>query len=189
MSKYKTVFQFSILILFFLYLTIGSVYSLPNQDKLDLENIQQESQLQQPLKTGNLVIRYVFSVAGVLILTYLILKFFAGRQHYSENGDWIQVIDYMPLGTNKGVYLMDIEGKGFILGVTEHQINIISTIDDQGRLDELRGLSIKKSNPSKFKFNLWAKKNEKFQYTLQKHIKNTQEIYYKQKNGDKTYEE
>jgi len=188
MNKYK--FSLTFLILFFYFLSLGASFAAGGQDKIDLQNLEGEPELSQPLQTGGLLVRYILSVIGVLILTYLGVKLLVNRTNpLTQYDDWIQVIDYMPLGTNRGFYLVEIEGKGFVLGITEQQINILSVIEDPERLDELRGLSLKRKQPAKFSFKLGTKKNDSFHQALEMHIKQTQELYHKHKRGDKTYEE
>jgi len=191
MNKYKKFLFLSVFVLFLIFIITGTVYGANNSEELNLETSEQgELELSQPLKEGGLLARYILSVLGILILTYWSVKFFVRRTSPStQYGDWIQVIDYMPLGANRGFYLVEIEGKGFILGITEQQINILSTIEDQERLDELRGLSLKKKYPSKIRLNIGINKNSDFHQSLQKHINQTQELYSKHKRGDRTYEE
>jgi len=185
MSKYKLL---SIIVLIIVScITITNGLTASNQDKLDLDISQEETELNQSIKIGSLLFRYIFSVLGVLILTYFGVKLFArGTSPQTEYGDWVQILDHMPLGTNRGIYLVEIENKGYVLGITEQQINVLTTIDDQVRLDELRGISVKNNYPQKLKLNIFKpKKNNDFQQSLEHHIKHTQEIYFKNKKGDK----
>ncbi|MGI6225616.1 MAG: FliO/MopB family protein [Peptococcales bacterium] len=191
MNKFKRFLIAAIIIILFFF-TTGECLAESNSQNLDLEVFdQQNPEFNQPLKAGKLLIRYIFSVVGILILTYWGIRVFARKTvPYTEYGDWIQILDYMPLGTNKGFYLVEIEGKGLVLGITDQQINILATIEEQERLDELRGLSLRKKQPAKISFNLWRReKGNDFQQTLQEHIKKTKTLYNRHKQGDKLYEE
>lgn len=191
MNKYKIALLL-IIILFQLFLTVDMSFATNGSEQLNLGiDERQEPKLNETLKVGGLLLRYIISVLGILILTYWAVKTFARRTNsFTEYGEWIQVLDYMPLGNNRGFYLVEIEGKGLVLGITEQQINILATIDEQERLDELRGLSLRKKQPEKFTLNLWTKKKDhNFQKSLQEHILKTRNIYNKHKKGDKIHEE
>jgi len=126
MSKNKLLSIILLIILFCITITTGLTAS--NQDKLDLDNTEEETEISQSIKIGSLLFRYILSVLGVLILTYFGVKFFVrGTNPQTEYGDWIQILDHMPLGTNRGIYLVEIENKGYVLGITEQQINILTT--------------------------------------------------------------
>ncbi|KJS87507.1 MAG: hypothetical protein JM58_03985 [Peptococcaceae bacterium BICA1-8] len=185
MNKYKLLSIIVLIILFCITITTG--FTASNQDKLDLDISQEDTELNQSIKIGSLLFRYIFSVLGVLILTYFGVKLFArGTSPQTEFGGWVQILDHMPLGTNRGIYLVEIENKGYVLGITEQQINVLTTIDDQVRLDELRGTSIKNDHSQKLRFNFFKpKKKNNFQQSLEHHIKHTQEIYFNNKKGDK----
>lgn len=189
MKKYKPLLYCFLIIIFFFTIEAGLVLGADDSEILNLQETQDSTDLEQPSQMGFLLLRYIFSVLIILILTYLGVKFFVRKINPPTNyGDWIQIIDYMPMGTNKGFYLVEIEGKGYILGITEQQINILTTIESQERLDELRGLSLKKKYTTQFKRSFWPKNNKNFYQTMQKHINQTQDLFLKHKRGDKTYE-
>ncbi|MDK2822098.1 MAG: flagellar protein FliO/FliZ [Clostridia bacterium] len=187
MRKLKIV----ILIFLLMFSLISSVYASSDEEKLNIDNIVEEQGLNQSSNIGGLLLRFLVSVLGVIILTYLGVKFFANRSNALINSsEWMQILDQMPLGPNKGIYLVEIEGKGYVLGVTDQQINLITTIEEEKRMDELRGLSIAKHNPSKFKFNFFKpKKNTDFHQSLQHYIKHTENLYLSNKKGDRNYED
>ncbi|NLT95042.1 MAG: flagellar biosynthetic protein FliO [Clostridia bacterium] len=189
MKKYNVFLLAVILIIIFNLIGVGAIYGASDSESLNLQETVDENQLDQPTKMGGLLARYVISVIGILVLTFLGVKFFVRQLNpVTDFGDWIQIIDYMPLGANKGFYLVEIEGKGYVLGITEQEISILTTIENQERLDELRGLSLKKKYSRQFKRSFWPKSNKNFQQTLQKHINQTQDLFLKHKQGDKTYE-
>jgi len=179
------------MLLVLIFTFVSSCYAASNEEELNLEDFQKEEKLSKTTNIGSLLLRYLLSVVGVLILTYLGVKFFIRRFDASSTvaGDWVQVLDQMPLGTNKGLFLVDIEGKGYVLGVTDQGINVITTIDKEERLDELRGLSISRINKPKFNFNFFNKsRNADFHKSLQQHINHTQNLYQGIERGRK-YEE
>lgn len=92
--------------------------------------------LQQPLQfsAAEIFFRVMASLLVILVLTYLVLKVvkkqqeLQQKQQFRDRG-WIRVLDYQALGTNRGLYLLEIINRVFIVGVSENQINIITEID------------------------------------------------------------
>ena len=84
----------------------------------------------------------------------------------------VQILDQVTIGNNKGLLLVDIEGKGYILGVSDNGINVISTIEDKERLDELRTLTIKTPEKNIFNLNFFKKnfKNKSANQSFDKYI-------------------
>lgn len=186
MKKNYRFFLCVFIIFSFIWLSAGVIYGAKDSEPLNLNQTTDESELDQSLQMGGLLARYILSVFGILILTYIGVRFFVRQINpVTDYGDWIQILDFMPLGTNKGFYLVEIEGKGYILGITEQQINILTIIENQERLDELRGLTLKKKYSLQSKRSFWPKKRNNFQQTLQKHISQTQDLFSKHKQGDK----
>ncbi|MFZ5943695.1 MAG: FliO/MopB family protein [Bacillota bacterium] len=188
MSKFRITIIF--LILMFLFFTF-SVFAA-QEEPIDLDISKESKEPDKVTNIGGLLFRFFLSFAGVVLLVLFGVKFLLrGADSYTSYGDWIQIIDQMPLGTNKGIYLLEIEGKGYVIGVTDQQINVITTIEKEGRLDELRGLPLKKDKGFGLsKFNLLpGKKKNNFHQSLQQYIKQTQNLYYSQKKGDRNYEE
>ncbi|MFZ7104607.1 MAG: FliO/MopB family protein [Peptococcaceae bacterium] len=182
-----------IMLLILLICTTQLSFAFASSDeKIDLDTVEDNQQLETTTNIGMLLLRYLLSVIGILILTYLGVKFFARSQAYPRPmyGDWIQVIDQMPLGTNKGIYLLEIEGKGYVMGITDQQINVITTIEEEKRLDELRELSVPQGTGKMPGFSfLKFRKKKNFQSTLQQYLRQTQELYDNQKKGDRNHEE
>jgi len=190
MRKLKPFIGIIALIIIFILIGSGDIYAASGDEKLDLENLDEQEVLNKNINIGALLLRYLISVIGVLLLTYIGVKFFVKKfEPPTAAGDWVQIIDQMPLGANRGLYLVEIEGKGYVLGVTEQQINIITTIAEEEKLDKLRGLTLTNlSSKPKFKFNVFkTKNNTDFHDSLQEQIRYTQKLYRRQE-GDRNYE-
>lgn len=189
MRKLKPFIGIIALIIIFILIGSGYTYAASGDEKLDLENLDEQEALNKNINIGALLLRYLISVIGVLLLTYIGVKFFVKKfEPPTAAGDWVQIIDQMPLGANRGLYLVEIEGKGYVLGVTEQQINIITTIEEEEKLDKLRGLTLTNLSKPKFKFNVFKrKKNTDFHDSLQEQIRYTQKLYRRQE-GDRNHE-
>lgn len=90
-------------------------------------------------------IAYVFS----LIVTFIVvigLAYFTSRfvgqkmaktTVYGDN----KVVFTLPLGPNRGVYVVEIAGKYLVLGVTDHNINLLQEITDPEQVEKLQTLN------------------------------------------------
>lgn len=80
---------------------------------------------------GNLFFRIIISLAFILFLTYLVLKLLK-RQNALQlrQKSWIRIYDYQALGTNRGIYLMEMFSRIYLVAVAEGQVNILREIDD-----------------------------------------------------------
>lgn len=89
--------------------------------------------VQNPLPypgVGNLFFRIIISLVFILFLTYLVLKLLK-RQNTLQlrQKSWIRIYDYQALGTNRGIYLMEMFSRIYLVAVTEGQVNILLEID------------------------------------------------------------
>jgi flagellar biogenesis protein FliO len=47
-----------------------------------------------------------------------------------QGGTWINILDHVSMGPNRGIYLVDIGGKVLVLGITDHNMVKIMEIED-----------------------------------------------------------
>ncbi len=79
---------------------------------------------------GALLLRFVISLAAVLVLAFLMIRFFQRKLFVLGSGSWIRVLDQVTVGPNRGLLLVEIAGKVYVLGVTEHNITRLLEITD-----------------------------------------------------------
>ncbi len=82
-----------------------------------------------------LFFRLLISLAFIVLLIYLVLKFIKNQQSLQQKmreqpKEWIRILDYQGLGTNKGMYLIEIINKTYVLAVSEHSISTICELDN-----------------------------------------------------------
>ena len=85
---------------------------------------------------------------------------------------------------------MEIEGKGYVLGVTDSQINVLTVIEDEIRLEELRGLALEPVQKTNWrdKLPVFNSKNQRnFHQSLQYNLQKIQNLY-SDKEEDEKYE-
>ena len=79
----------------------------------------------------------VFSV--VLVMAYFAARFIGGRfnaARMSASGG--RILENLPLGPNRSVCVIKIAGRVFLLGVTEHNITLLSEITDDEAIEDLQ---------------------------------------------------
>lgn len=87
----------------------------------------------------------LFSLVIVLILFYLLARFLKSRWGGLVTGKHLEITDSLPLGTNKGLYIVRLEGQFLLLGVTNNTINLLQEITNGETLMGLAKLSFAQS--------------------------------------------
>lgn len=84
---------------------------------------------------------YLLSLAAVfifvLVLAYFASKFLSGRFAKVGNGSGGKILEHLPLGPNRSVCVVELAGRVFMLGVTEHSINSLGEITDKDEIERL----------------------------------------------------
>lgn len=113
----------------------------------------------QPIAMPNMFwvfIKMVFSLVLIAGLAYLMVRILKKNLQQPSVGQWVNIIDQYPLGHNKGVFLAEIAGKAYILGVTDHNINILGEFEDQERLNEIKRQAEARDQLPPAAQNLWT---------------------------------
>lgn len=76
--------------------------------------------------------------AFVVVMAYFASRFLSGRFQARAASNGGRILEHLPLGPNKSVCVVEIGGKVVLLGVTEHQVNLLGEIDDADEIDRLR---------------------------------------------------
>lgn len=120
-------------------LAVGSLPVLADTaDDLSL-SLEEDSPVpaETPSMLGQLV-RLVVSLSLIVGLALVLIRVFAKRAVRLPAAGWMNVVDQVALAPNKGLYLTEIAGKYYVLGVTDHQITKIAEIDNPEVLTGLR---------------------------------------------------
>lgn len=86
---------------------------------------------------GALLLRLILSLAVVVGLAILVIKLFQKSGAYSRSGRWIRILDQVVIGSNRVLMLVEIAGKIYVIGVTDHNITKLLEIEDPSQLDLL----------------------------------------------------
>lgn len=79
---------------------------------------------------GALFFRIILSLLLIVAVIYVILKIINQQQRLRDNQRrWVKILDYQPLGPNRGLYLIEIYDVPCIMAVTDGQIRVLKEID------------------------------------------------------------
>lgn len=83
----------------------------------------------------------VFAV--VLVMAYFAARFIGGRfnaARMSASGG--RILENLPLGPNRSVCTVEMAGRVFLLGVTEHNISLLGEITDKDLIEHLHAQAL-----------------------------------------------
>lgn len=108
----------------------------------------------QPAATSSWLstIAYVFSLiatfAVVIGLAYFTSRFLGHKMGQASVVGDNRILVTLALGPNRAVYIVEIAGKFFVLGVTEHNITLLEEITDSTRIEKLKQQPAAKTSAS-----------------------------------------
>ena len=76
-----------------------------------------------------LALRVILSLAAVFGLIWYAQRKFGKGLKARQGGNTITVVGRQGVGAKASVAVIDVDGKRFLLGVTEHSVNILHTSD------------------------------------------------------------
>ncbi|MDT8901305.1 flagellar biosynthetic protein FliO [Anaeroselena agilis] len=90
------------------------------------------------LSTVAYVITLLVTFAVVIALAFFTSRFLGQRMGRMNGMGDNRVLVSLPLGQNRGVFVVEVAGKFLILGVTDHSVNFLQEITDPEMIDKLR---------------------------------------------------
>jgi flagellar protein FliO/FliZ len=76
-----------------------------------------------------LALRVILSLGAVVGVIWFVQKRVNGHQSRTRTGDPLTVVARRGIGAKASVVVLDTGGKRFVLGVTEHAVNVLHTDD------------------------------------------------------------
>ena len=125
-----------------LIVTAPAVYAVSGQLNLP----PSEPQVAEAPSMTWMFIKLLVSLVVIAGLTYLTVKVLRRNLSYSSAGDSIQVLDQHAFALNKGIYITEVAGRVYVLGVTDHNITTLSEIEDAQVIAELRSRAEERMN-------------------------------------------
>jgi len=81
--------------------------------------------------------------AVVLFMAYFAARFLGGRFNAArQTASGGRILENLPLGPNRSVCTVEMAGRVFLLGVTEHNINLLGEITDKNLIEHLHAQAI-----------------------------------------------
>ncbi|MHB8170466.1 MAG: FliO/MopB family protein [Thermincolia bacterium] len=84
------------------------------------------------------IVQILISLLVIGGLAYLTTKFMKNNLHWRSQGEWIKIYEQQSLGLNKGLFITEVAGKVYVLGVTETAITVISEITDRELIEDMQ---------------------------------------------------
>ena len=86
-------------------------------------------------------IAYLVSLFAIFVfvvgLAYFAARFIGGKFAQQKLGYGGRILSHLPLGPNRSVCVIEMSGRVFMLGVTEHSITLLTEITDPDEIDRL----------------------------------------------------
>ena len=93
-----------------------------------------EPVLVTPPSMGSTLLRLVLSLLIIIVLIFLLVKFFQRQMPFTRSGRWMRILDQVVIGQNRALILAEIAGKIYVLGITDHNITKLLEIDDPSKV-------------------------------------------------------
>ena len=107
---------------------------------------------------GATLLRLVLSLLIVIVLAFLVIKFFNGSAFYQIRR-WMRILDQVVIWSNRALLLTEIAGKIYVLGVTDHNITKLLEIDDASKVAQF---SAEDLEAEEYSNSFWKKTLEHF---------------------------
>jgi len=129
----------AILVLTFILVAILNLNVLAVQDFDDVQKAIDNQQVENT-RAPNLFLNFVkliFILALIVGAAWSIIRLFGNKTKGKLQGTWIQVVDEIMLGQNRGIVLCEVGEKVYAIGVTDHNITVLFEIDNPKLLEEI----------------------------------------------------
>ncbi len=119
-----------------LYFTYPAHQVMAAVQVLNLDPVSDPQVPPMPSMTS-LFFRLLVSLIIIVGLTYLTMKLLRKNMKVLTKAASINVLDQYAFSINKGIYITQIAGKVYVLGVTDHNISLITEITDEAEIEEI----------------------------------------------------
>ena len=99
--------------------------------------------------TSGEYLKFILVFIIVLLLAAWITRWLAGKTGRIR-GRYLKIIDSLSLGPNRGLYLVLLVDRLFLIGAADRSVQLVAEVDDPGLVDEVR----KKGEGSPFQHNI-----------------------------------
>lgn len=89
------------------------------------DSLKYQEPMAAPPSMGGMLLRMVISLLIVIGLALVLVKFLQKNTQLTKQSSWARVLDQCIIGQNQRLVLVEMFGKVYVLGVTEHNIAAI----------------------------------------------------------------
>ncbi len=100
-------------------------------------NKQETKETYTPTKIWLEFLKLIVVLGLIVLVTWFIIRIFGRQMTNKMQGTWIQVVDEITLGENRGIVLCEVGEKLYAIGVTDHNINLLFEINNPKLLEEI----------------------------------------------------
>lgn len=83
--------------------------------------------------------------AFVVVMAYLASRYLGGHFSRVAEAEGGRILTQLPVGPNRSVMVVELAGRVYVLGVTEHNISLIGEIEDEDEIERLRSRAAERS--------------------------------------------
>lgn len=131
-TRYRWVF---VLALLMVMVASNGAYAGIEDQKVNLD--YDEPELQETTSITGLLLRLAASLLLIVGLAWVIIRVFGRQVSRKLQGEWLQVLDEVVLGQNRGIVICEIGGHAYAIGVTDHQITTLFEIEDKALIAQM----------------------------------------------------
>lgn len=161
---------------------------------MDGLNKELDKQTETKTKSPSLAVSFLKLIVALGLIigaAWSILYIFSKQMGIKAQGMWINVVDEVMLGQNRGIILCEIGEKLYALGVTDHSINLLFEVNNPKLIEEISQIDYNNISPAnkkgydqiKTKFNRLFNKNktravqnQNFSGLMEEQVKRLQEL-------------
>lgn len=125
-----------VLILLIVVVQNGFVLAV-NQENQKIDLHYDEPQPKETTSMAGMMLRLVLSLVFIIALAWIIIQVFGRQMARKIQGQWVQVLDEVMLGQNRGIVLCEVGGKVYAIGVTDHQITTLFEVKDEELIGDM----------------------------------------------------
>lgn len=155
----------AILVLTLILVPIMALNVLAVQDFGDVQKAIDSEQAEKT-RAPNLFLNFIkliFILVLIIAAAWSIIRLFGNKVTSKLQGTWIQVVDEVMLGQNRGIVLCEVGEKVYAVGVTDHNITILFEVDNPKLLEEISKSNITiVETETAFNWSQWQEKLSSF---------------------------
>lgn len=105
-----------------------------------------------------MIIQMLLALGLIVFLAWGFIQVLGRKMNTKAQGRWIRVVDEVVVGQNKGIMALEIGGRAFLIGVTDHHISMLLELDDQKLVEDMIAAGYEDQAPASELVNTFVSK-------------------------------